>query len=698
MQQDIVDPDRDILAALVQDFEAAESSTSDSRTERERERDYVNGYQWTDDEIATLEKRGQPVVTNNRIGPKVRTLKGLETQQRTLPRAFPRTPKEEDGANAATDSLRYVMEDQRWDRTRSECFDNYIVEGQCGVDVRVVEKYGEPCIEVLQIPWDRMWGDVHSRGANFGDGKVKGQVLWMDVEDANEQWPDKADILASTMASVSTATGQTYEDVPRTRWADPKRKRVLIVEAWKREGRKVFHTIFTKGGILSREESPYLNEDGEPEDGFVFGSCFIDRDGNRFGVVKDWMSIQDEINKRRSKAMHLVNTRQTFGNQATGEKNELRKQLARADGHVELQGDAKFGEDFGVIPTGDMAQAQFELLQESKNEIDAVGVNAALSGTEKRQMSGRALIQRSEQGLAELGPVFDGFKQFQLDVYRKVWNRIRQYWTAEKWIRVTDDEKNVRFVGLNQPLTLGEQLLEEFKRQPGVSPEQVAQAEAQARMDPRMQTIVGTKNKVAELDVDIILDDAPAAANIQAEQFEAITNIAPAIASAPPWVAELLVEASNLRNKDRLLKKIRGEGDEASPQVMAMQQQMAQMGQALQEAQRALAEKDIALQQKDLAVARKELDAQAAQLQADPELTALRGEIASEAEALKHERELLARDRALFEAQKRIAILEVKAAETSMAHTAQDMDRAAGELSQAAQDAQQATGVETIQA
>jgi len=566
------------LETLLQWYRAAEDATTDSRAECERDRDYRNGKQWTTAEIATLEKRRQPVVTIDRIGPKVDFLLGLEQSQRSDPKAYPRTPKEEDAANAATDSLRYAVDSNDWNGLRSDAFDNFIVEGVCGADVSVVEAKDGYQIKIKLIHWDRLFYDPHSRKKDFSDAKYKGQFLWMDYDDAAEKWPDGVGYLEATMAAESSGSGQTFDDTPRLRWADPKRKRVRIVSMWTKEaGGKVCYSVFTHGGILEQMPSPYLDGDGNQTDGFVFGSCFIDRDGDRFGVVRRWISLQDEINKRRSKALHLMSVRQTFGNQTVGDKNKLRNEMARPDGHIEIEGGGKFGEDFGVIPTNDMADAQFELLRESKNEIDAVGVNAALSGNEGRVMSGRALMARSEQGMNELGPAFDAFKRWQLQVYRKVWFCIRQFWTAEKWIRVTDDESNTKFVGLNQPMTLGEQLLEEARQQgQQVTPEM----EQQAKMDPRMQQVVGTKNNVAEMEVDITLDAVPVTASLQIEQFQVLADMASKGIPIPPVA---LVEASQLRNKQKIIEAMQGgEKQEIPPHVQQALQQAGQEIQALQ--------------------------------------------------------------------------------------------------------------------
>lgn len=661
--------DKDLLSKLVEWHEAADEASSESRKEAERDRDYYDGKQWTDDEIAQLTKRKQPIVTINRIKPKIDFLKGQEQQRRQMPRAFPRTPQDEESAEAATDAIRFVMDESKWDRHRSECFDNHAIEGMCGIDVQVYQKGEDYCIDPKPIQWDRMWADPHSRKRDYSDAKYKGQFVWMDYDDAVAKWPDRKDKLDATLASDSARISETYADTPRNIWSDPKRKRIRIAECWYKLGDKWYFVKFTKGGILEQMESPFVDENGDSDDGFVFGSCFIDRDGNRYGVVRAWVSIQDEINKRRSKAMHLMNVRQTFGNQGIGDKNKVRAELAKPDGHVELPGGMKFGEDFGVLPTGDMAAAQFQLLQEAKGEIDSVGVNAALSGKEERVMSGRALMARSEQGQSELGPVFDAFAQFQLDVYRKVWNRIRQFWTGEKWIRVTDDERNVKFVGLNQPLTMGEQMMQQAEKagQP-LTPEEMQAMQA----DPRMQAVIGTKNNVGELDVDLILDDVPASASLQTETFEQLTQLAPHMATMPPPMFEALIEASPLRNKEKLLKKLRGEEDgQLPPQVQQAMQQHEQtiqeLQQALQQAEGQLSEAKAAGPAMDLKVREIELNAR--------------------------EQELRYREQ-LLQAQKDIAILQVKLQTTQATN---QMDKAATAMSNAAKEAQQASEVEEIQ-
>src|SRR3546814_19342220 len=81
--------------------------------------------------------------------------------------------------------------------------------------------------------------------------------------------------------------------------------------------------IYTKGGfIIEPQDSPYLDDEGEPENPIKAVSLYIDRDNNRYGEVRAMIGPQDEINKRRSKALHLISQRQVRVSRNTGQDAE----------------------------------------------------------------------------------------------------------------------------------------------------------------------------------------------------------------------------------------------------------------------------------------------------------------------------------------------------------------------------------------
>lgn len=527
------------VADLVRMFEESEEATYEARQLAERDRDYVDNKQLTAEEESALKKRGQPPVVINRIKGKIEFLTGMEIERRIDPKAYPRTPKHAQDADGASQALKYATDSERFDKKRTAVWRNMIVEGAGGYDIRVEPDYNnELCVKLQRVPWDRAFWDPHSAEADFSDAGYLGTVTWMDYADALQMYPDKKDALDATMDERGNHS-DTYDDKPRWRlWADKKRKRLRVNQIWLVRGKDWYFAEYTKGGILKSGPSPYFTDKGDSDCGLAFGSGYVDRENNRYGIVREMISPQDEVNKRRSKALHLLNTRQIFYEAgAIDDPEKFRKEVMRPDAMGEVAPGAMREGAVKIESNAELAMAQFQLLQESKNEIDLRGPNATMMG-EKAQgsssASGKAIIASQQGGMMEIGELLDNLRDLDLRVFRKVWYRIRQFWTAEKWIRVTDDERNVKWVVMNMP------------------PEQLQMMAAQ---NPEMaQSIKGYISNIAELDCDIIIDDAPDAVTPQLEQWEAIVELAKSGVPIPPDV--LIEMAPNLKDKDKLLERL----------------------------------------------------------------------------------------------------------------------------------------------
>jgi hypothetical protein len=174
------------------------------------------------------------------------------------------------------------------------------------------DQNGYWCVRLRRISWDRMFWDPHSSEVDFSDATYLGTVQWMDYDDALSMYRDNeeaGDILDATISSV--AVTDTYDDKPKfNQWADKKRKRVRVVAIWIKRDDGWFFAEFTKGGILKSGPSPYKDDQGKSDCELVFQSAYVDRENNRFGLVRELISLQDAINKRNSKALHQLNTAQ----------------------------------------------------------------------------------------------------------------------------------------------------------------------------------------------------------------------------------------------------------------------------------------------------------------------------------------------------------------------------------------------------
>ncbi|SFI84147.1 hypothetical protein SAMN05216258_11030 [Albimonas pacifica] len=575
-------------------FLESETATQHARDLAQRDRDYYDNWQLTDSEIATLRARGQPPVVINRIKRKVDWLRGLEAQKRTDPRAFPRTPQHERDAESATDSIKFVCDSDDFDGKASSVFENMLVEGFGGIEVshRVArDAQGNERVDVAlkRWPWDRLFFDPHSREPDFSDARYLGGVIWQDLDEVKAAYPQAA---ADLDGNLRGEVGDTYDDRPKwVTYVSSDRARVRVVLLWRKVKGVWSYTLFCGGAVLEEGDSPYMDEDGNSTCPLILQSTYVDRENRRYGIVREMIDVQDEINKRRSKALHLLTQRQTFGRKGVIDSvSALKREMARPDGHVEFL-DGVYGQDFGMLNTTDLASGQLQLLQEAKNEIDGMQASGALSGDTGESTSGRAVLARQQGAMVELAPIFDRYQSWKKRVYRAIWNRIRQFWTEERWIRVTDDERNIRWVGINQPITLADALRE--------MPEEEAIMQARALGlvpdDPRLGMVVGVKQEVAGLDVDIILDEVPDALTLQGETFEAIANLA--TSGMVPIPPEMIVElAPGLRRdrKDKLLELIQ--------QRQEMEAQAQQQGAPLAEREAvAKIEKDESIALKNVA-------------------------------------------------------------------------------------------------
>lgn len=583
----------DELSRLVAWFEEAEDATAEARRLAERDRDYYDNDQWTREELEILRRRKQPALTINYIQRKVDFLRGMERRMRTDPKAFPRTPREEELADAATDALRFVADQNDFDELRSEVYENLLIEGYGAADVVAVERPdGQIDVQITRVPWDRIVYDPHSRARDFSDARYVGIVVWMDRAEALARWPGTDDIIEATFETASVS--DTYDDRPKFGiWTDNRRTRIRVVQLQYvgHDGVNMVCT-FTRGGVLEEPmPSPYVDEFGKPTRSLILRSSYIDRDNNRYGHVRSMVSMQDEINKRRSKALHLLSVRQTFGNRrAIADVDAARRELTKPDGHVAINEDAQLNVDFGILPTGDMATGQMQLLQHVTGEMQAAGPNAAMAGKDPRQQSGRAIQAQQQGGSIEMEPLVDDLRQWTRDVFEAVWLRVRQFWTDERWIRVTDDDRNLRWVGLNRQITLAEQL-------ENMPPEQAQQMAMQMGLqpgDPRLQQVVAVENEISGLNVDITIEEGPDLATIQFEQFQVLADLAQAGMPIPP---EVIIQASSLRNKDALIEKI----EQAQQAQAQAAQQQAQFEQAKAESEIRKTEADTTKAQADAA-------------------------------------------------------------------------------------------------
>jgi len=529
--------------------------------EARQSRHYYHGDQWTEAEIAVLQRRKQPVVTSNRIERKINAVVGIVEKLRQDPKAFARTPQHEAGADVATAVMRFVLDRNNWNSKSSRNARLGAIDGIAGVEFDLeTGDHGDPDLGIHIVYADTFFYDPRSFDEGFTDARYMGIAKWIDVDQAKELIPDKASEIDDLMEEGSDIS--TGDQDREKSWVNTSLKRLRLVDHWYICKGKWCWTLYIGNTVMMQGQSPFHDEKGKTFPRFLMFSANVDHDGDRYGFIRNLKSAQDEINMRRSKALHLLNSRRVISEKgAVDDIETARREWAKPDGWVETNPGLKMEPDDAASKAD--FQGQLEMLQEAKGEIENFGPNPALIGQGLEDSSGRAIALLQQAGMAELGPYLSAYKNWKIRVYRCIWNIITEHWKAERWIRVTDDQNVAQFFQINKLDT-----------------------------DPRtgLPAIV---NAIGSMDVDFIIDEGPDTVNMQADAAATLQALGPQFAQQFP---EIALELSSLESntKTKMLKKIeqaKAQPPPPDPKVLAMKaQQELEQQKAVVDAQQKAAE------------------------------------------------------------------------------------------------------------
>ncbi len=507
---------------------------------------YYSSVQWTAEQLKTLKDRNQPPTVFNRFGRKINGIVGLVERLRQDPKAYPRTPKHEEGAELATAAVRYVLDEQRWKEKRPEIARKGAILAIAGVELNIVAgDRGDPEIGLEIVEPDSYFYDPRSFRSDFSDAMFDGCAKWMDIDVAEEMFPDKAEMLQGINDSTEFTTNPDRE----RKWftMTGKRRQIRVVDLWYRNKGDMYYCIFTGAGKLMEGRSYLKDEKGKGISKYIMYSSNIDQDGDRFSFFRDMKWPQDRINANHSRLMHiLASKRLIIQNGAVEDVEKTRREWARPDGVVQT-----------LTPVGEGVRADdmsfdfagwSKMMEVAFSEIENFGPNPALIGSGVENKSGRAIALMQQAGMADLGPYLSGFKGWTLRVYRAVWNAVQQHWQAERWIRVTDDDGVAQFIQVNGL---------------GVDPQ------------TGQPTIV---NQLGALDVDIILDEGPDQVNMQGDAYDTLIALAKQGSQIPPKVLMMLSPLAG-----SLKKQIMDELEKASQPGPAQQLELAGAQQKVRE-------------------------------------------------------------------------------------------------------------------
>jgi len=507
--------------------------------EQRLHRHYYHGDQLTKDQLAELQRRGQPATIRDKASRKINGVVGLLERLKQDPKAYPRTPKHEEGAEIITAAVRYVLDANNWSALSAGAARDGAINGIFGVEMDLIEgDMGDPDISLNQVDNDTFFYDPRSFRYDFSDARYMGVAKWVDADVAKEMFPDQEDEIDSLVTYGTGAESWQQRD-RELKWTDSSERRIFLIEHWYiRKGE--WHACWYCGDKKLKsikspfyEKLPTSEQPGKTACRYIMGSVNVDHDGDRYGYLRLLKTLIDELNALVSKRAHLINTRRIIMEEGSVmDVDTARKEAVRADGVLVVAPGRRF--EFDDARTMADIRSINEAIAEVKTEIENFGPNPALIGQGIENKSGRAIALLQQAGIAELGPGIIGNRDWKLRTFRSVSTNQRKHWGAERWLRVTDDEGAPKFMGMNvmQVDEMGQPVL--------------------VSIMPDGRVIPGG---IDALDVDIILDEGPDTLNVMQDTFETLQALAQNGAQVPP---DVLIMASNLpaSEKKKILERM----------------------------------------------------------------------------------------------------------------------------------------------
>lgn len=633
---------RNQLRKLLEWYYYEKDKQAANRLEMAMDADFYDNLQWDPADAQVLRDRGQMPLVFNEVAPMIDWIIGTERRTRVDWRVMPRTEDDVELADVKTKTLKYLSDVNRVQFNRSKAFSEAMKAGVGWIDDGVRDDPTAEAIYNRTEDWRNVLWDSASYELDLSDARYLFRWRWVDEDIAVMMFPDREKQIRQAvndtqfnLADSEEDTWYTTDELMNTTKSgtlrasgvgigiDAKRRRVKLIECQFRKPTqsKIVGSGPMKGAFYDERDGALANALG------TVGGTIIDKimmrvhvavfteahllsigpsifRHNRFSLTPVWAyrrgrdrlpygpirrvrDIQQDLNKRASKANWLMSTNQVIADEgATDDWENLREEAAAPDGLIIK----KAGKEVTIRRDSEAAVGQIQMMTLNAQAIQkSAGVSQENMGRQTNAVSGEAIKARQLQGSVVTTELFDNLRLATQIHGEKQLSLAEQFMTEEKVVRLTGAKNAIEWVKLNQP---------------------------EVQPDGSVRFI----NDITASMADFVVSEADYSGTLRQVMFESLNQMAGRL---PPEVAlrllTMAMEFSDYPNKDEIAQQIRkltGDRDPSKEPTPEEQQQMQQQQQQQQEATEMARQQAIGALQEQQAKVR-ELNAKAAKLEAD---------------------------------------------------------------------------------
>lgn len=570
------------LAAIKQRFKLADDMSADWRQEAMELFDCYAGNQWSEVDKNEAREKLRPALTFNLTAKYIDAVSGLQIANRMDIRYIPREMGDVKVNEVLTAAADWVRDGCNALTEESEAWKDMLISGM-GCTETFVDTMDDPEGRILVERRDpiEMFVDPAARALNLSDARYMMRIRYMDQEEIEERWPNKADDLGVDHMGIEPAQDygwgeylhnaseawrydsqpfgeytrktqpvveyQWYERGKMYRFFTPMGNRDVspkqadvLRDVLKKQGipfrdkqfsGKQYKRAFAAGNIiLSQGDSPY-------QSGFTYGFMTgkRDRNNNTFhGIGRALKEPQQFVNKIFSEAVHIMNTQAKGGlmaeEDAFVDPKRAEDQWASPESIVWTEPGAIAQGKITPKPQSQIPAAFDKFLMFAMNALpETSGLNLEIMGMTNKVQPGIVEHQRKQAAMTMIQWAFDSLRSY-YDYHGKMLaHYIKDYIADGRLIRITGNQGDEKFIPL-----IKDQMTHDF---------------------------------------DIIVDESPTSANQKEKTFAVMMELLPIMAQSGQGIPPEFWEHSPLPSDlaGELAKKMRPD-----PQQQQMQQQIQQ--------------------------------------------------------------------------------------------------------------------------
>jgi hypothetical protein len=570
------------------------------RRNMERDEEFYDGQQWNAEDEQVLKARGQEPLVMNVIAQVVNWTIGSERRARTDYKILPRRKDAAKGAERKSQLMKYLSDANKSGFSWSDCFEEVVKSGLSFMEAGVQDdSEGEPIYDRYET-WRNMVWDSTARERDLSDSRYMFRTKWVDLDTAAALFPKRKEYVARAASSTYEFGGSVdrygddamdsaeYDGIDQgyssIEHPNSHRERVRLIEAWFRipETERVMaggefagemydpdslgHQASIEAGdgeirdrltyrmyvmVMTTKDALWFGKSPYRHNRYPFTPIFCYRKGatgEPYGMIRNMVDAQRDINKRFSKALAILSSNKTIMDKgAVDDLDEYADEITNPNAIIVKNQ----GKELRIDADRELSAAHLSVMQMSMQMIQTLsGVTDEAMGRTTNAVSGKAIEARQHQGVVSTAKPFDALRAGKQYHGEKMVSLIEQFMSDSKQFRVTNSRGQPDYVAINDGMP---------------------------------------ENDITRHKADYVISEDDWNASLRqaqvAELMELMTGLAPVAPQIVMVLLDLVVEAMDVPSREEIVKRIRAitgmDDPDADPNVPdpereAREQQKAQ--------------------------------------------------------------------------------------------------------------------------